>query len=191
MYLILDCETGGVDNSYSLLTAYFHLTNDKFEKIDDLSLFLKPDDKIYRICGQALNVNKINLVEHDKIAITYKEGGTLLYNFLNTYSKDGADKLTIVGHNVGYDRECVIRNLINRGTWDKFCSYRLRDTQTIACFLIDCGIIEDISGSLESLIKYFDIPCDENQLHNAKIDTLMTMAVYKELVKMMKEGWQF
>lgn len=180
-YLFCDVETGGIGAEYSLLTAYFLATDDKFNKIDDLSLFLKPDDGIYRVCGEAMNVNRIDLKVHDRIASPYKEAGTKLYKWLQALTDDGKIKATIVGHNVGGDRDRICQYLISRGSWEKFTSYRLRDTQSAAGFLIDCGIIKDISGSLESLAKYFGVKVDQNDLHNAKVDTETTLKVYVAL----------
>lgn len=184
MYLFFDCETGGIGSEYSLLTSYFLVTDKKFNVVDDLYLFLKPDDGIYRVCGEAMNVNRIDLKVHETRAIPYKEGGTKLYNFIKTYSKDGSDRLTCVGHNVNFDRDCVVHNLVSRNTWDNFCSYRLRDTAIASGYLIDCGIIPESSAGLGALVKYFGLVLDENQQHDAKYDVTQTLAVYKALVNL-------
>lgn len=187
MFIFLDVETGGIGPDYSLLTAYFLATDENFNKIDDLYLWLKPDDGIYRVCGEAMNVNRIDLKVHETKAITYKEGGTALYKWLDKLTGGGKIKSNVVGHNVAGDRNKICQCLINRGSWEKFTSYRLRDTQASAGFLIDCGILKDISGSLESLAKYFGIESNENDFHDAKYDTEKTMAVYQNLIKLMLE----
>lgn len=78
MYLFFDCETGGIGPDYSLLTCYLLVTDNQFNVIDDLYLYLKPDDGIFKVCAEALNVNRIDLKVHGTKAITYKEGGTKL-----------------------------------------------------------------------------------------------------------------
>lgn len=183
--LFLDVETGGIGPEYSLLTSYFLVTDASLNKVDDLYLYTRPDDGIYRVCGDAMNVNRIDLKVHDTKALPYKEGGTKLYNFIKQYSKDGSDKLTVVGHGVHFDRDCVVHNLISRKSWDNHCSYRMRDTSIIAGFLIDCGIIPaDVSAGLASLVKYFGSTLDENQQHDAKYDTEQTLFVYKSLINL-------
>lgn len=188
MFLFLDTETGGIGcDQYSLLTAYFYLTDENFEKKSEFPLWVKPDNGIYKVCGEAMEVNKIDLKEHDKIAITYTEAGKALYNWLDVMTNGGKNKLTVVGHNVAGDRNDIVQTLISRGTWDKFCSYRLRDTQTIACYLIDCGVIpNDVSGSLKSLVEYFKIESIDDAFHDAKYDTLQTVKVYQALVDLGK-----
>ena len=174
---------GGLEKEkYSLLTAYFLFTDDDFNPVDDLYLYLKPDDDIYKVCGSAMNVNRIDLKVHDTKAITYKEGGTKLYNWLKSVSNDGKFKLTPVGHGVYGDVEWVIHHLISRGSLEVFTSYRKLDTQAVCQFLKTCGRFpEDVSGSLKSIGDYFGIPNDENDLHDAKVDTLLTLEVFKAL----------
>lgn len=182
-FLFCDVETGGIGPDYSLLTAYFLLTDDKFNAVDDLYLYVKPNDGIYRVCGEAMNVNRIDLKVHDTKAITYREAGTKLYNWIQKHSSDGKDRLVVVGHNVAGDRNKICECLVTRPNWDKFASYRLRDTQTVACFLIDCGLIPNtVSGSLESLSTHFGIKNDENAFHDAKYDTEKTAQLYQKLI---------
>ena len=184
-YCFLDTETGGIGDAYSLLSAYFLATDDQFNDVSDLELFLKPDDGIYHVCGEAMGVNLIDLKTHDKKAITYREGGTRLYQWLQKLTSDGKDKAFLIGHNVKGDRDKVIQHLISRGSWEKFVSHRLRDTQPVAGFLIDCGILPgDLSCSLESLVTHFGIPKDQTQFHTAKYDVQQTKAVYLALREM-------
>lgn len=84
-YLVMDCETGGFEGT-SLLSFYFGVLDEDFNVLDELDLLLRPKDHIYHINPEALEVNKINLIEHDKKAIPYNEGGTLLFNFLQQHS---------------------------------------------------------------------------------------------------------
>lgn len=81
-YLFMDCEMGGSELKYSLLAAYFSITDDKFNIIDNLYLQVKPDDGVYIVSGQGMQINKINLAIHDDVAIPYKKAKPLLYDFL-------------------------------------------------------------------------------------------------------------
>ena len=182
-YLFLDNEMGGLEmENYSLLTTYLLFTDDDFNPVDDLALFLKPDDGIYKVCGEAMNVNRIDLKVHEATAITYKEADKVLYTWLNDITNKGKFKPTPVGHGVWGDINWINYHLLGKKTWDNFVSYRKLDTQSTCQFLKTCGKFPaDVSGSLESIARYFSIPVDENQLHTAKTDTLLTLEVFKAL----------
>jgi hypothetical protein len=208
MYLFFDCEMGGIGREYSLLTVYFVVVNQHFQRISELYLHVKPDDGIYRVCGRAMEVNQINLAEHDKIAIPYKEAGSKLYQFLSNNSDKGKIKLVPVGHGIRGDIDVVVEHLINRNTFENFTSYRALCTSSTAQFLKLCGLLPDtVSGSLESLAKYFKIIREEvpyeggphstvfvglidavTKLHDAKTDTLITLAVMEKMKSAMERA---
>jgi hypothetical protein len=81
-YIALDCEAGGIPARSSLLQLYLCVLDEYFNFVDGLLLNLKPNDGMYHLTAEGMNVNKINFVLHDKEAMTYKQGGTELYNFL-------------------------------------------------------------------------------------------------------------
>lgn len=182
-YLFIDDEMGGLDkDKHSLLQVYLMAVSADFKIVDDLNLFTKPDDGNYCVCGSAMAVNHIDLKVHDTYAITYKEAGTRLYKWLQALTDDGKNKLIIVGHGVYGDVDWITKHLLSRGSWEKFTSYRKLDTQAVVQFLKACNIFtEDVSGSLESLAKHFDVPMDEDRLHDAKYDTRLTYEVFLKL----------
>ncbi len=186
MYLFLDDEMGGLEKEkYSLLTVYLMATDDNFNVIGDLYLYLKPDDGIYRVCAEAMNVNKINLVQHDTRALPYKEGATKLYKWLQGLTDDGKTKAIVVGHGVYGDVDCIVHHLMSLGSWEKFTSYRKLDTSVVCRFLRACNLFpDDVSGSLTSLARHFKIDIDENCTHDAKYDTEITYNVFLALRKM-------
>ena len=181
----MDVETGGLEKEHSLLSAYFLATDDTFNQIDELELFVKPDNGNYVVCGEALVVNKIDLGKRGSETITYREAGTILYNWLKNLTNDGKVKAIIIGHSVSGDRDRVCQYLISRNSWEKFTSYRLLDTQSTTQFLKACGLFpENVSGSLESISKYFGIKFDQNDAHSAKYDTEKTREVFLALRQM-------
>lgn len=187
-YLHLDAEMGGRDLKFSLLTAYFRVTDQNFNTFGDLSLAVKPDDGVYIVSGQGMTVNKIDLAQHDKVAITYKEAKPLLYKFLSAQSNNGKDKLTPVGHGVRGDIDHVIDKLISTGSWEQHCTYHYIDTSVVLQFLRACGKLPmDIDGSVSGLADYFDLPkLDHQKWHDAEFDTIMTMLVYQKMVDLGK-----
>src|SRR5665213_376934 len=158
-FIAFDNETGGVDIETSLLTVYFAILDENLNHIDELDLYLKPNNNApYAVTAEGLDVNKINLIEHDKKAISYSEGGQLLVKFLKKHVTDGKDRLTPLGHNVPFDIDGVTRHLLGRKTWNQYVSYKIQDTQQIASFLQRKGIfLPTMSMRLGSLVDYFNI----------------------------------
>lgn len=184
-YLAIDNETGGLGDNVSLLTTYLAVLDKDLRILDELYLEIKPEDGVYRIEPQALAINKIDLVIHDKTAETKSIAGQKLFKFLRTNSADGADKLIPFGHNVIFDVISLHKELLNRPTFEKFTSYRKLDTAVIAQFLKLAGKIPDeVSGSLSSLAKFFGIT--NKQAHNAREDVVVTIEVLKSLLKLVE-----
>ena len=193
-YLFMDCEMGGRDVCYSLLTAYFMVTDTTFKVLGDLYLTVKPDNNDYVVSGQGMAVNKINLQEHDKVAIPYKEAKPLLYTFLRKHSAgivDGAAtpnwmpiRLTPVGHGVKGDISHVIARLISEGSWEQFCTYHYIDTSVVLQYLRAIGKMPvDTDGSVTALAKHFGIKV-EGEDHDCRVDTKKTMGVFQKFVAM-------
>jgi DNA polymerase III alpha subunit (gram-positive type) len=182
LYLPMDNETGGLSKDVSLLSSYLEVVNDKWQVIDSLELYVKPNDGIYTVEAQGLEVNGINLVTHDKMAITYSEAGQILFKFLKKNSNDGAIKLIPLGKNVGGDVAWLQQHLLGKKTMDKFVSYRILDVTGIAMTLqIKGKLPPDIGLSLGSLIKHFGITIP-GAVHEAKYDTQATVLVYRKLL---------
>jgi DNA polymerase III epsilon subunit-like protein len=185
-YLALDTETGGFEGT-SLLTAYLLVLDENFNTLDSLFLGMKPDNGQYIVTAEALRVNGIELKAHDSIAISYKEAGTKLYNFLNANSLMGSNKLIPVGHNVVFDIMKLQEFIMSKHTWNKFVSYRTLDTGTITRACIAAGVIPtSVSGSLTSIAEYFKI--DTSAAHTADGDVLMTVRVLEKLLKVIRNG---
>jgi len=173
---------GGRELKYSLLTAYFLVTDAHFNKVGDLYLRVKPDDGVYIVSGQGMAVNGINLQEHDKIAIPYKQAKPLLFNFLKTQSN--GHKLTPVGHGVRGDIEHVIDKLISEGSWEQFCTYHFIDTSVVLQFLRACGKMPlDTDGSVGAIANYFSIDIG-GDLHDASVDAKVTCEILKKFVEL-------
>lgn len=185
LYLPMDNETGGLQEGVSLLSTYMEVVDEDDKVIDSLELYVRPNNGLYKVEAQGLEVNKINLVEHDKIAITYSEAGQILFKFLKKNSNDGAIKLIPVGKNVAGDVRWLQEHLLGKKTMDKFVSYRVLDITGIAMALqIKGKLPSDIGLSLTSLVNHFGIIIP-GALHEAKYDTQATMAVWKKMLELM------
>jgi DNA polymerase III alpha subunit (gram-positive type) len=185
-YVVLDVETGGIGDDKSLLTAdfiYCQYQNNEFEILDCLSLKIKPNDGVYRVTAESLSVNGINLIEHDKIAITEKQAGTKVYDRLSSwYILNKKEKLIPIGHNVAFDIRNVTTKLVNPGTWEQFVSYKALDTSVIAQFLqLNGKIPVDVSCSLINLTNYFNCEPLTGKAHQSDYDCIATLNVLENL----------
>lgn len=185
-YIAFDCETGGIGTNHSLLTVWLAVLNQDLNIIDSLDLRLKPNNgEPYSINPQALAVNGINLIEHDKVAVTLSEGGRQLRELLYLHSNGGKLKLVPVGHNVVFDEIFIHEHLLNKKEWQKYVSYRHLDTGVIARYEITKGRIPNtVSGSLTSLANHFNIEFSGKGAHDAQADTTVTIDVLRALLKL-------
>lgn len=190
-YLILDIETGGIGDTMSLLTACFlycqyDTKNDEYEIIDGLDLKIKPNDYIYHVTAESLKINGINLIEHDKIAITEKQSGTKLYDKLsNWFLLNNKEKLIPVGHNVAFDIRRVTNTLVHPSTWEQYVSYKSLDTCTIAQFLrLQGKLPTNLGCGLVNLTEYFNVKPLNGNPHEADYDCLATLNVLECLQKL-------
>ena len=186
-FITIDNETGGIEHDKSLLTVYAGVFDAQFKFVDELYLYLKPADDAYIVTAEALRINKINLIEHQTRAVPYKEGATKLYDFIKKHSEDGKNRLVPVGQNVTFDIDHIHDKLILKKNWDKFCSYRIRDTGILAGSLQDAGLIDEaVSGGLYTLLDYFQVPYVKEELHDARVDALKTLELYEKMVTFLR-----
>ena len=182
----MDCETGGLGDFVSLLTVSFLIYDKEMELVDELNLKIKPKDGLYHIQAQALEINGINLIEHDKVAETKSEAGLKLFKFLQKHKCD--DMLVPVGHNVAGDVRWVNNNLLNAETWNQFCSYRKLDSSMVARFLKMCGILNIEKAGLANLIEHFDLDKEiEGSAHEERYDAIASMLAIKKMTELVKE----
>lgn len=174
-YISLDCETGGLTLDTSLLEVGFVIF-DKYE-CQEYDFLVKPDDSIYNVTAQGLSVNKINLVEHDKVAIPYKDFKTQLYNILSEHKP-----LRVIGKNVMFDLQFVWKYLLKKETWESLVSYRVIELSSIIYYKQLLGEYpQDVSTSLFSIANQLEIPNDETHYHNGLYDAKLAMEIFKKL----------
>ena len=185
-FLAFDTETGGKTHETSLLEAYFMVLDEEFNFIDELHLLVQPNDGNFVVISEALAINKIDLVEHAKNAMSYRLAEGELFEFLKTYTNDFEIKLTPLGHNVDFDIGFINAHLMAKMHWDRFVSYGAEDTSIVGRYLKRVGKIpSDVRMSLKGLSEYFGITSDES-FHRAKGDTVRTVMVYKAMVELLK-----
>lgn len=182
MYLAFDVETTGLYENCNVLTAYFIILDSDFNQIDCLDLKIKYP--FYIIYTKALEINKINLLEHDKDKNTiYKELAIIkLNNFLEKNKSN--IKYNIMGHNIQFDVKMLINNdILTKETINKYLDLSIQlDTLNYAKELKNKKIIpKKQSLSLSKLCYYYDLNNDNENFHNAEYDIKLTISLYKKL----------
>ncbi len=183
-YIFLDSETGGIGLDKSLLTLSLVFTDENIKIINELNLNLIPDDLIYRVTPEGMEVNKIDLCALNKVAVTYKKGGQMLYGFLQYCHSQGGgkEKIVPIGHGMSGDLDHIFDKLVSRNSWENFVSYRRLDTSVVAQYLKMIGYMpETVSGSLASLAEFFSIPVEQNALHSARGDVGLIIEAVKKM----------
>lgn len=188
-YLWYDVETGGTDpNRHSILTAYFAIYNEQWEKLDELELFLKPDEGDIVAVQEALEVTGIDIKMHleDPRTVTCSEGKDILITFLEKHKIKGKRRhYRPCGQNIGFDENFIMAQVVPEEEWRKLVHYRSLDTLTILTFLQDLGFLPKDLGNLESQVEYFNIP--KGRAHDAKEDIRMTVDVYRAYCRLLEE----
>lgn len=184
-FFLFDVETGGKNPKTSLLTLYGMVLNDQLQIQDTIDLKIKPNDGRYKITADALSINGIDIVSHDKVAIPEHQAAHEFYDFACKHSM-GETKMIAAGHNLSLDIRFVKQHLLKADNsegdcWGKFFSYRRLDTATIAHYMILTGKLPDsLDCSLGSLAAHFGF--DYSKAHDAQFDTELTLNVLKELI---------
>lgn len=178
-YIAIDTEHGGFHPTTSLLSIGFAVFDPLTGEITD-QMHLRVQHDIYSVDPLALEVNKINLVDHHKIAYPISECRALARSFLASCIKDKDDYIIPVGSSVAGD----VQLLKNNGFYTSKISHKVRDLTVIASSLIDAGKLPDMKVGLQDLASYFGIY--PGQPHNAFCDAITSARVYWKLMNIVR-----
>lgn len=180
-YIAYDCESGGLNpQQYSLLTVCFKVADSSLQVIETLNLSLKPNDGVYKIHPKALEKNKIDIVKHDREAITYKEAKSKVLTFLSRHSGLGAEKLTPIGFNVGFDDGFIQSQLVPKEDWEMHVDYHKLDVSVAFQLLKFFNLVPgSVKSNLTSVAHAFG--CLGENAHTAEADTEMTINVLRNM----------
>ena len=176
--LFIDTETGGLDaEKHSLLTIALAVYSDG-KIIAEMDYKVK--HKNYVINPKALEINKINLLEHDKLALESKVVIQEIIKFIT--DNFGYDKPVIAGHNIEFDNRFLSKLFQNENEkWSNHVSHRKLDTCSLMNYLMITGRISLGSSSLEESITYFKIETEAR--HTAKDDVRSTINLFEHINK--------
>lgn len=171
MYLAFDCETGGLDSqTCSLLTIGFVIADDNFNIVQELEYRVRHD--VYNISPKALEINGINIIEHDKTAkyLEYVREAAA-FEFLKKF---GVRKATPVGKNVHFDIQFLLANVFTQRQWSSYVSHH--------CFELETFAVLHKVNTLEELANVYKVNYDKSALHTCLGDARLAINVAKAVV---------
>jgi len=184
-YLFLDTETGGLDpRSHSLLSLGLVVGGPGGVK-QSLEILIKHDPYVVTEGGMA--VNRIDLAQHTASALAPEHALVVLDIFLAQHFPHPCRPITLVGHNVGFDRDFLGVFLESQGRpLEPRFSHRIIDTHSIAAALRDAGRLDLPHLNSSALFEHFGIEVPAEKRHTALGDALATFELYWKLVEHMQ-----
>jgi hypothetical protein len=191
LMLWLDCETGGTDAKFTdLFQAAFIATNGRNEELGRLELNLRPETGIYRVTARAMQVNQIDLQEHDTSALTYTKGAEELRNFLAKHRVGKPEQFKVAGWNPSFDVDFVTTFLIPKTEWMRSCRYGMLDIQSVVYALTMWDILpaEYATMHMHEVAAAMGSDIDWELPHFAMQDAEATFSIYQQLYIGFKEA---
>jgi DNA polymerase III epsilon subunit-like protein len=173
--IFVDVETGGLDpNVHSILSIGMVLWGD-FHIVAEKEWYVKEDP--IAVTSEAMEVNNIDLK-------SLQDPPSQVVKYISMFlNKHGFDPETdhLAGHNVGSFDCGFIKRLYRLADQPFPFKHRVVDTFSTAKALQLCnGLPDNLSLSLESLCKYYDV---KYAAHNALSDAHASAIIFEEILK--------
>jgi DNA polymerase III subunit epsilon len=189
--LLIDTETGGLDpNVHSILSVAALVLNYDGQVIDEYySLVNEAEEGFITATEEALTINGLTRKKCWDEGLTPAAIVRELLAVLKSH--DMEEGITLVGHNVGFDRGFLKRLFDKAHAADVFgdvFSHRMICTQSGAGLLDQAGVIRLTSTSLDGVCKFFGITLDRSNGHHAMTDAKATAEVFRRLMLAARDG---
>lgn len=189
--LVIDTESGGLDpDTHSILSLAGVLWRDGVILMEH-EVFILEDPVI--VTPKALEVNRIDLVEHAKRAQTPKEAMCSFHSFVGSAFAEEFEKgepAILVGHNVGFDigmlkRLCKFADVIR---FEELFSHRSLDTAGILRFLHLLGLVPESATSSTGGFAHFGIEVPTGERHTALGDARATAELLTRMMELVRNS---
>ena len=182
-YLVIDTETTGFDEKKHQILEIGILVIKDLKVIDQFEVKIKHRE--YTITAKAMEVNNINIVEHEKEALFEKEAAERMLEFLNKH-KGEDEGYIVIGQNVAFDikflEEMFLRTYKIK-EYRQVISYRNLDIMQLAMIKNMERKISLEKQDLDSILKELNIEVPEKR-HRALIDCYLEFKAMCKLLKM-------
>ncbi len=177
--LVIDTETTGLSPRFNKTLTVGLLLID-VEKthlniLDENHIFIKHDS--YNSSKAAMSVNKINLIQHNQIAIPPCKA----CNQINTFiEKNTLHEVPLIGHNIIFDKG-FLNALFDQGDALSKFHHEHEDTMWIRRNLQKENKVPIGRSNLGTVANHFGI--DYEKAHDALADCKITAQIYHEMMK--------
>lgn len=182
-FLFLDTETGGLDpDRHSILSIGLAVVS-RTDVVDTLEI----DVREPRLFAEksALAINRIDLAEHVKTALTPSAAVDRIIDFIGKWPEllSENNKVVLFGHNILFDIQFLKRLFCFTGhDYASFFSHRNVDTSSILRYLHIKGAFKEDISALGAALDHFGI--NEDPRHRALQDSVLTAKLFQKLLEM-------
>lgn len=179
--LFIDTETGGLDPSVHALLSIGMVHWRDGELLGTREILVQPGGK--NVDSRALEINRINLREHTKVALSRRASAELFYRTCEEWfpGHSKSNRIVLGGHNVAFDVNFVRPLFGDR--WVDTYSHATVDTSSLFSGLWHSGRVSSELRSLDQGLRYFGIEVSPGKRHTALGDAVATALVYTAVIK--------
>ncbi|MEJ0060854.1 MAG: 3'-5' exonuclease [Terricaulis sp.] len=182
--LVLDTETGGIDPMANSILSLGAVVWD--DGVLGAEFEVKIKEPVLSLTIEAMGINKIDLVEHAKTALTPTDAMKKFRAFLKKHFKSD-DKIPLVGHNVAFDIGFLKRLCrLTEQNYDAIFSHRSTDTAGILRFMALAGRSNLNGAGLDEALAHFNVAMNGGLRHTALEDARATAVLLTKLVELAK-----
>jgi DNA polymerase III subunit epsilon len=186
--LVIDTETGGVDPQiHSILSLAGIVWEDGGLGAEFEVLIAEP---VLTVTARALEINRIELTEHCKRAVTPAEALAQFKSFLThnlSEELESRDKITLAGHNVNFDVGFLKRLCRFAGAhFGDMFSHRTMDTAGLLRFLTLAQRLKLSGAGSTEAFEYFGIELPQGKRHTALGDATATALLLNKLIDIVR-----
>jgi DNA polymerase-3 subunit epsilon len=150
----------------------------------EIEIFVAEPD--ITVTARAMEINRIDLVEHARVAVVPAEVLARLLGFVADHFRSdlaAGEQVVLVGHNVGFDIGFLRRLCRLAGApFPNFFSHRSLDTASVLRFLSLAGIVPPSAVASTEAFACLGVRVPENLRHTALGDARATAELLTRLV---------
>lgn len=179
-YILVDVGTTGFDSKKHQLLEVGILCIDNGNVIGELLVPIK--HKEYTINDSAMESNKIDIIEHEKTAVTPESAIYIMLDFFKEYTIT-EDRFIVIGQNVDFDIRFLEELFLKHGKvreFRQYVGYRKLDIMQLALIKNIEGKIKIEKQDLDLLLKTLNIEIPSNR-HRALADCYLEFEVMNKL----------
>jgi len=177
--LVIDTETTGLSPRFhkTLTVGLLLIDVEKthLNILDQNHIFIKHDH--YNASPGAMSVNKIDLIQHNQIAIPPTKACNQINEFIE---KNILQETPLIGHNISFDKNFLSSLFGQADTLSKF-HHEHEDTMWMWRNLQKNDLVPKGRSNLETVAGHFGI--DYERAHDALADCQITAQIYHEMIK--------